>query len=144
MPPAAARIAHMFFNFSELRKVNLICRIAAAMFVAAALVPVAGLAAEPARTDYSVPQFRHLELDVKPPKLDRQQLKLLADNDFPPFSYADANGNPKGLAVELSLSLCARLAIQCTVELKPWTELADALARKEGDAVISGLKLDER
>ncbi|MFL5258612.1 MAG: transporter substrate-binding domain-containing protein [Hyphomicrobiales bacterium] len=132
----------MLFKFFHLRNVNLHCL----LLIAAVLLagPAPRLAAQTGTAGYTVPHFRHVELDVKPPKLDRQRLVFLADQDFPPFSYADASGAPKGLAVDLALSLCSRLAVQCTITLKPWTELAAGLLRNEADAVISGLKLDDQ
>jgi polar amino acid transport system substrate-binding protein len=131
----------MLFKFSALRNVNLLGR---ALIVTVLLAgPASQLAAQTGTVAYPVPHFRHVELDAKPPKLDRQRLTLLADQDFPPFSYVGASGAPKGLAVDLAVSLCSRLAVQCTIILKPWNELAAALSRNEGDAVISGLKVDE-
>jgi polar amino acid transport system substrate-binding protein len=92
---------------------------------------------------YGVPRFRHVDPDSAVSKLDRERLTLIADADFPPFSYADASGDPKGLAVDLAHSVCAKLGIACTVKLMNWNDLAAALSRGEGDAVISGLKLDD-
>src|SRR6266508_5362785 len=93
---------------------------------------------------YAVPRFRHVDLDTKPPKHDRERLALIADADLPPFSYSDASGTPKGLAVDLALALCTKLVVQCTVKLLNWDDLAMALSRGDGDAVISGLRLDDR
>ena len=61
---------------------------------------------------YAVPRFRHVDLDTKPPKHDRERLALIADADLPPFSYSDASGNPKGLAVDLALALCTKLGLR--------------------------------
>ena len=65
---------------------------------------------------YAVPYFRHIDPDAKAPNVDHEQhLTFIADADFPPFSYADAGGEPKGLAVDVALALCAKLSLQCTV-----------------------------
>jgi polar amino acid transport system substrate-binding protein len=96
------------------------------------------------REAYAVPRFRHIDPDAKVPKIDaRQRLTLIADADFPPFSYADAGGNPKGLAVDVALALCAKLNLACSIKLLNWNDLSPALARGEGDAIISGLRLDD-
>src|SRR5438270_1188711 len=115
-------------------------------FVIGCLLLSVAQAAGDERSDpaYAVPYFRHIDPDAKAPNIERgQHLTLLADDDFPPFSYADAAGAPKGLAVDVALSLCAKLSIQCTITLRKWTDLAPALARGEGNAVISGLRLDD-
>jgi polar amino acid transport system substrate-binding protein len=110
--------------------------------LAAASVQAAG--EETAGQIYAAPRFRHADLAAKAPKIDaNRHITLLADSDFPPFSYADSSGNPKGLAVDLSLSLCAKIIIKCTVKLLKWDDLSAALTRGEGDAVISGLRLDD-
>ena len=96
------------------------------------LVLAAPLAAAEDKADqsYAVPRFRHVDVAAKPPKFDiSRKLTLLADEDFPPFSYADSSGSPKGVAVDLALTLCARLQLQCTVRLLRWDDLRFALAR---------------
>jgi polar amino acid transport system substrate-binding protein len=120
---------------------NLLASLSLVLLCAA---PVLAAEENKAAQTYMAPRFRHVELDAKPPKIDRERLTLLADADFPPFSYADASGSPRGLAVDLALALCAKSGIQCTIKLLAWSDLPAALSRGEGDAVISGLKLDER
>jgi polar amino acid transport system substrate-binding protein len=109
------------------------------------LLSVAARGAEEKAIDraYAVPRFRQVDLDAKPPKHEHERIAFLADADFPPFSYSDASGHPKGLAVDLALALCTKLALECTVRLVNWDDLAAALSRGDGDAVISGLKLDD-
>jgi polar amino acid transport system substrate-binding protein len=102
-------------------------------------------AEEKGEPPFAVPYFRHIDPDAKAPNIDRDRhLTFIADGDFPPFSYADAGGAPKGIAVDLALSLCGKLGLQCTVKLREWGDLAPALESGEGSAVISGLKLDDR
>jgi polar amino acid transport system substrate-binding protein len=71
-------------------------------------------------------------------------LRLLADTDFPPFSFVAGNGQAAGLSVDLALLACAELKVTCTVEPRPFNELLPALQRKEGDVIVSGLKLDSK
>lgn len=70
-------------------------------------------------------------------------IRLLADGDFPPFSFASQTGGPSGLAVELALAACAEIKVRCEVSLLPFKELLPALIHGQGDAIISGPRIDE-
>ena len=68
---------------------------------------------------------------------------LLADQDFPPFSFASQTGGPAGLAVELALAACAEEKLVCQVSLRPFIELLPALQVGQADVIIAGPRLDE-
>lgn len=106
---------------------------------------VVGLAI-PAVADetYPLPQFRQVLPPLTLPQVESSgPFRLLADADFPPFSFASQQGAPAGLAVELALAACGEAKIECEVQLLPYAELLPALASRAGDAVISGPALDE-
>jgi polar amino acid transport system substrate-binding protein len=90
-----------------------------------------------------VPLFRNagagLATEIEPPK---SPLRLLADADFPPFSYANGQGGAVGLSVDLALFACSEMKVTCTVTLKPFHQLLPALLRNEGDVIVSGMKID--
>jgi polar amino acid transport system substrate-binding protein len=73
----------------------------------------------------------------------KSPLRLLADSDFPPFSYSNRQGQAAGLSVDLALFACSEMKVTCTVTLKPFHQLLPALLRNEGDVVVSGMKIDE-
>jgi polar amino acid transport system substrate-binding protein len=105
-------------------------------------VAAAGLAQ--ADEGYRLPQFRQVTPPLTPPQIESTgPFRLLADADFPPFSFASQQGAPTGLAVELALAACAEAKIDCEVQLLPYGELLQALANRAGDAVIAGPRLDE-
>ena len=49
-----------------------------------------------------------------------------------------------GLSVDLALAACEDLKISCKVETRSFGELVPSLQRGEGDAIISGLRLNEK
>ncbi len=72
---------------------------------------------------------------AKPPAI-----RFVTTDDFPPFNFLDGSGRLGGYNVELARALCARLAVPCTVQVRPFPLLVDALLTNAADAVIAGLK----
>ncbi len=93
---------------------------------------------------FTVPLFRHVE--PEPPTVDLNSIKLvrfLTDKSFPPFSYTDANGSLTGLNVAIADAICNDLRIRCEFVVKPWNELKSALESDKGDAILSGVRMNE-
>ena len=103
----------------------------------------AAAAQNPTAAGYEPPLFR-AAVATRPPALPAgTTVRLLADDDFAPYSFLSASGAPGGLSVELAMAACAQLAISCVVTTMPFTEIMPALARGDGDAAIAGPRLDE-
>ena len=62
-------------------------------------------------------------------------VRFLTDDDFPPLHFAGPEGAPTGFAVELARAACERLAIACTVQVRRFDTLLDALAENRGDVI---------
>jgi polar amino acid transport system substrate-binding protein len=108
------------------------------MLALAFCLPVAPTRA--AENPLPVPRFRQIEPEAKLPVLDKTKPYVLAaDRDFPPFSYADQNGEARGLAVDMMRAACVSLEITCTFSLVGWTDLRTANA----NATIAGLAIDD-
>jgi polar amino acid transport system substrate-binding protein len=74
------------------------------------------------------------------PDLSRVTLiRFLTENDYPPFNYAGVDGNPAGFNVDLARMVCEELAIACTIQMRRFDTLIDALAENRGDAVIASI-----
>src|SRR5687767_5926355 len=74
------------------------------------------------------------------PDLSRVTLiRFLTENDYPPFNYAGADGNPAGFNVDLARMICEELKIACTIQMRRFDTLMDALAENRGDAVIASI-----
>ena len=98
-----------------------------------------------AAASYRLPWFRIVEsVAGKPPDIAADTpAVLLADADFPPFSFASQTGSAAGLAVELAMAACAEAKLRCSVKLLPFGDLLPALIRGEADAIISGPRIEE-
>lgn len=89
------------------------------------------------------PYFRHIDRGLTgPPPVTRPTVRLLADQDYPPFSFVDSAGKMTGISVDLALAACTRQRLTCEVEAKPFASLMPSLLAREGDAIITGLRLD--
>lgn len=87
-------------------------------------------------------QFRHVDIGaVAPAEAIKGPVKLLTDFDFPPFSFENPDKTISGIAVDMALAACAELKLTCQVIAKPFGELLPAMKNREGDAIISGIRL---
>lgn len=66
-------------------------------------------------------------------------IRFLTSDDFPPFNFVDGEGKLTGYNVELARAICARLAVPCTIQVRPFPLLVDALNRNTADAIIAGI-----
>lgn len=89
-----------------------------------------------------LPRFRHIDLAGKPASFTREQVIVLVDDDFAPFSYAGAAGEAKGIAVETAEAVCAELRTKCSVVLMPWEKLTNGASNSGG--VVAGVRLDDK
>ncbi len=67
------------------------------------------------------------------------QIRFLTEFDYPPFNYAGPDGNPAGLNVELARLICEELKITCTIQLRRFDTLLQALGENRAEAVIASL-----
>jgi polar amino acid transport system substrate-binding protein len=67
---------------------------------------------------------------------------LLADPDFPPFSFQGRDGSIGGLAVDLALAACAEARVACSVSAVKFSDAPGALKGDSGDAIVSGPGLE--
>jgi polar amino acid transport system substrate-binding protein len=89
----------------------------------------------------SFPKFRHVDAGATAPTEPvTGDIKLLADEDFAPFSFRNANGVMAGISIEIALGACSEMHVKCEIVAKPFAELMPALARGEGDVIITGLR----
>jgi polar amino acid transport system substrate-binding protein len=69
------------------------------------------------------------------------RLRFLTTTDFPPFNFLDEAGRLSGFHIDLARAICAELDIaeKCQIQALPWAELAGALQKGEGEAIIAGI-----
>jgi polar amino acid transport system substrate-binding protein len=90
----------------------------------------------------SVPGFWDPRRRPERPDISRiPQIRFLTEFDYPPFNYAGPDGNPVGFNVELARLICEELKLQCTIQLRRFDTLLQALAENRADAVIASLSV---
>jgi polar amino acid transport system substrate-binding protein len=75
----------------------------------------------------------------RPPAGALPPIRFITTDDFPPFNFLDANGRLTGFNVDLARAICTELAMRCTIQARPFAELADRLVDKTADAAIAGI-----
>lgn len=66
-------------------------------------------------------------------------IRFLTETDYPPFNFTGPDGNPAGFNVDLARALCDEIKVTCTIQMRRFETLLDALASNRGDAVIASL-----
>ncbi|MBB5753369.1 transporter substrate-binding domain-containing protein [Prosthecomicrobium pneumaticum] len=111
----------------------------ATLVPAAALPAAAGQASPPAPI---IPNFwdpaRRIE---RPPAGSIPGIRFATVDDFPPFSFIGPDGQPTGFNVDLARAICVELMIACTIQVRPYDGLADAVAAKRVDAALAGIAI---
>jgi polar amino acid transport system substrate-binding protein len=77
--------------------------------------------------------------DVVPNLTAVPAIRFLTTADYPPFNFQDESGQLVGFNVDLARAICDDLSITCTVQAWPWDQAGNALADRQGDALIAGL-----
>ncbi|KMO28640.1 ABC transporter substrate-binding protein [Methylobacterium variabile] len=75
-----------------------------------------------------------------PPRA-RGGVRSLPDDKSPPLHFAGPDGNPTGFAVELARAACEKLGLTCTVQVRRFDTLLDALKANQGDVVAAAVPL---
>lgn len=86
--------------------------------------------------------FRHVDPGaIAPLDFPTGTIKLLADSDYPPFSFQDSKAAMTGISVDIAMAACMEIKISCQIVTKSFAELLPALKNHEGDVIITGLRL---
>ena len=66
-------------------------------------------------------------------------IRFLTETDYPPFNFTGPDGNPAGFNVDLARSLCDEIKVTCTIQMRRFETLVDAITSNRGDAIIASL-----
>jgi polar amino acid transport system substrate-binding protein len=66
-------------------------------------------------------------------------IRFLTEVDYPPFNYAGPDGSHAGFNVDLARMICDELKVTCTVQMRRFDTLLDALGDNRGDAVMASI-----
>jgi len=98
--------------------------------------------AAPPATNGAVPGFWDPRRRPERPDLGRLTLiRFMTEVDYPPFDYAGQDGNPTGFNVDLARAICEELHVTCTVQMRRFDTLFDALNENKGDAAIASISV---
>src|SRR5215471_10353731 len=98
--------------------------------------PAAATPADP----LAVPGFWDPRRRPERPDLSRISIiRFLTETDYPPFNYAGPDGVPIGFNVDLARLVCEELKVPCTVQMRRFDTLIDALNSNNGDAIIASI-----
>jgi polar amino acid transport system substrate-binding protein len=92
----------------------------------------------------AVPGFWDPRRRPERPEMSRITIiRFLTEVDYPPFNYAGTDGNPAGFNIDLARLMCEELKVNCTMQMRRFDTLIDALAENRGDAVIASLAVTQ-
>ena len=92
--------------------------------------------------EIAIPNFWDPRASADKPDLTGfRPIRFLIDDDFPPLYFAGPDGNPTGFSVELARAACERLALTCTIQVRRFDTLLDALADRQGDVVAAAFPI---
>ena len=88
----------------------------------------------------TIPGFWDARRRPERPDLSRLSgIRFLTEVDYPPFNYAGPDGNPAGFNVDLARMICEEIKVQCTIQMRRFDTLLNALGSNQGDAVIASI-----
>src|SRR5580692_10209591 len=88
----------------------------------------------------AVPGFWDPRRRPERPDLSRLTVnRFLTETDYPPFDFVGADGNPAGFNVDLARALCDEIKVSCTIQMRRFETLVDAVTTNKGDAIIASL-----
>jgi polar amino acid transport system substrate-binding protein len=71
-------------------------------------------------------------------------IRFMPEVDYPPFNFAGPDGNPAGFNVDLARMICEELKVNCTMQMRRFDTLFDALNENRGDAAIASITVSEQ
>ena len=119
-----------------------------AVFVAASIAGGGDVRAQPAQggttampaATQAVPGFWDPRRHPERPDLSRLTvIRFLTETDYPPFNFTGPDGNPAGFNVDFARMICEEIKISCTIQMRRFEMLADAVATNRGDAIIASM-----
>ena len=115
---------------------------AASLLLAGGPVPAAdGQAADSPKAEARpfFPNFWDPKRRPDKPNVEFGAIRFATSGDFPPFDFLDSGGRLTGYNVDLAREICQELKVPCTIQMRPFDELVNALTERRADVVIAGL-----
>jgi len=88
----------------------------------------------------NVPSFWDPRRRPQRPDLSRvTAIRFLTGFDYPPFNFVGPDGNPAGFNVDIARLICEEIKATCTIQMRRFDTLLEALEQNRGDAVIASI-----
>jgi polar amino acid transport system substrate-binding protein len=88
----------------------------------------------------NVPGFWDPRRRPERPDLSRvTAIRFLTGFDYPPFNFVGPDGNPAGFNVDLARLICEEIKATCTIQMRRFDTLLEALEQNRGDAVVASI-----
>jgi polar amino acid transport system substrate-binding protein len=99
-------------------------------------------ASTPPAVSQAVPGFWDPRRRPDRPDLSRLTvIRFMTETDYPPFNFTGPDGNPAGFNVDLARLICDEIKVTCTIQMRRFDTLLDAIASNRGDAIIASLSV---
>ncbi len=95
--------------------------------------------AQAAPSGLPIPGFWDPRRRPQRPDLRLTLLRFVSEVDYPPFNYAGPDGNPTGFNVDLARLICVELKVECTMQMRRFDTIIDALDKNRADAAIASI-----
>ncbi len=100
-----------------------------------AAAPAPAGAAQPAVV---IPRFSDPNARIEGPNQPAGRVvRWATGDDYAPFHYIDADGQPAGFAVDLARAVCSELKIACTLQAWRWDALLDTIDKRQADVILA-------
>ncbi len=66
-------------------------------------------------------------------------IRFLTETDYPPFNFTGPDGNPAGFNVDMARAICEEIKVACTIQMRRFETLVDAINANRGDAIIASM-----
>lgn len=108
--------------------------------LAAVFVPGPAASQTHAASGVFIPGFWDPKHRPERPELGRlTTIRFLTEDDYPPFDFKGPGGQPIGFNVDLARAICSELKLTCTIQVRRFNTLLDALEKNQGDAVVASI-----
>ncbi|HEY0218987.1 MAG TPA: transporter substrate-binding domain-containing protein [Afipia sp.] len=99
-----------------------------------------GSASTPQAAPQAVPGFWDPRRRPDRPDLSRiTMIRFLTETDYPPFNFTGPDGNPAGFNIDIARAICEEIKVPCTIQMRRFETLVDAINGNRGDAVIASM-----
>lgn len=92
-----------------------------------------------AAQDLDVPRFLPATTTAEEAAARPPSIRFVTSDDFPPLNFIDGGGRLTGYNVELARLLCTRMAIPCTIQVRPFPLMVQSIVENQADAVVAGV-----